>query len=306
MTEDTTQQLPLTEPGLLESLEETARELASAAGAEITAALGRSVSVDYKAEQKSEDTAPTDPVSEVDRAVEAMIRERLAERFPEHAILGEERDDHPAPTAEYLWAVDPVDGTTNFVNRFPLFAASIGVLRDGAPIAGAIWCSTSHALRAGVYHAHSGSPLRFEGEPLAGVAANEGVRRSLSSAPGGAPGRTAQWDNRVTGSAAIECAFVAAGTFTTAQFWGVHTWDLAAGLVLNAAAGRTALIRACNAWQPFECFTPPAKVREDRTPSLRDWSQPVLVGTPEGVQQLRERMRRPGFFERAARRFRRR
>ena len=174
MTEDTTQQLPLTEPGLLDSLEETARELASAAGAEITAALGRSVSVDYKAEQKSEDTAPTDPVSEVDRAVEAMIRERLAERFPEHAILGEERDDHPAPTAEYLWAVDPVDGTTNFVNRFPLFAASIGVLRDGAPIAGAIWCSTSHALRAGVYHAHSGSPLRFEGEPLAGVAANEG------------------------------------------------------------------------------------------------------------------------------------
>ena len=119
MTEDTTQQLPLTEPGLLESLEETARELASAAGAEITAALGRSVSVDYKGEQKSEDTAPTDPVSEVDRAVEAMIRERLAERFPAHGILGEERDDHPAPTTEYLWAVDPVDGTTNFVNRFP-------------------------------------------------------------------------------------------------------------------------------------------------------------------------------------------
>ena len=302
-------QLPLIDPALLADLEATARELAEAAGAEITAALGRSVRVEYKTDGKagksdtSETAAPTDPVSEVDRAVETMIRERLAERFPGHAVLGEEHDDAPLPEAEYLWAIDPVDGTTNFVNRYPLFAASVGVLREGVPVAGAVWCSASHGLGPGVYHARAGGPLCFAGEPVEAVR-NEGVRRSLSAAPGGAPGRSASWDNRVTGSAAIECAYVAAGVFTTAQFWGVHAWDLAAGLVLAEAAGREALIREGSEWKPFERFTPPDRVREERVPTLRDWSRPVLVGTSEGLTQLRQRMRRPGIIERAARRLR--
>ena len=288
---------------LLAELEAIARELAGAAGAEITAALGRSINVDYKNGDKSEEGAPTDPVSEVDRAVEEMIRERLAERLPDHAVLGEEQDDHPLPDAEYLWAIDPVDGTTNFVNRYPLFAASVGVLHEGVPVAGAVWCSASHGLGPGVYHAHHGGPLNFEGEPVETVE-NQGVRRSLSAAPGGAPGRAASWDNRVTGSAAIECVYVAAGIFTTAQFWGVHAWDLAAGLVLAEAAGREALIREGAGWKPFERFVPPSRVREDRTPTLRDWSRPMLVGTPEGLTQLRQRIRRPGIIERAARRLR--
>ena len=298
-------QLRLVGTALLEELEATARDLAQAAGDEITAALGRSVAVDYKTEGKSEEAAPTDPVSDVDRAVEQMIRERLAERFPDHAILGEEQEDAPLLDAEYLWAIDPVDGTTNFVNRYPLFAASVGVLHEGVPVAGAIWCSASHGLGPGVYHAHHGGPLNFDGEPVSAVE-NTGVRRSLSAAPGGAPGRSASWDNRVTGSAAIECAYVAAGIFTTAQFWGVRAWDLAAGLVLVEAAGRDSLIREGNTWKPFERFTPPARVREDRTPTLRDWSRPVLVGTTEGITQLRERIRRPGILQRAARRLRRR
>lgn len=291
----------------LAELEAVARELAEAAGAEIAAALGRSVAVDYKGDgdKPSGEAAPTDPVSEVDRAVEAMIRERLAARFPGHAILGEEQEDATAAGAGHLWAIDPVDGTTNFVNRFPLFAASVGVLRDGAPVAGAVWCSASHGLGPGVYHAHRGGPLRFEGEPLALEArANAGVRRGLSGAPGGSPGRAAHWDNRVTGSAAIECAFVAAGVFATARFGGVRVWDLAAGLALAAAAGREALIREGNEWCPFERFEPPARVREDRPPTLRDWSRPVLVGTGEGLARLRERERGPGLFGRAARRLR--
>ncbi len=296
-------QLQLPGDAPLTDLEETARQLAHAAGVEITAALGRSINVDYKTDGKSAEAAPTDPVSEVDRAVETMIRERLAQRFPEHAILGEEHDEHPLPDAEYLWAVDPVDGTTNFVNRYPLFAASVGVLHQGVPVAGAVWCSTSHSLGPGVYHAHRGGPLRFEGEPVAALA-NQGVRRSLSGAPGGAPGRAASWDNRVTGSAAIECVYVAAGVFATAQFWSVHAWDLAAGLVLIEAAGRQALIREGSGWKPFERFTSPTRVSGDRAPSLRDWSRPVLVGAEEDLARLREGIRRPGIIQRAARRLR--
>ncbi len=296
-------QLPLIAPDLLAQLEATACDLARAAGDEITASLKRSIQVDYKNADESKESAPIDPVSEVDRAVEEMIRERLAEHFPDHAVLGEEQDDAPAPDAEYLWAIDPVDGTTNFVNHYPLFASSVGALHNGVPVAGAIWCSTTHNLGPGIYHAHSGGALNLDGEPLV-LVDNAGVRRSLSAAPGGAPGRTANWDNRVTGSAAIECAYVAAGVFTTAQFWGVHAWDVAAGIVLARAAGCEALVRQGSAWEPFERFTPPDRVREDRTPTMRDWARPLLVGTPEGLPQLRDRMRRPGFIERAARRLR--
>ena len=55
----------------------------------------------------------------------------------------------------------------NFVNGFPLFAASIGVLHQGRPLVGAVWCSTSHALRAGVYHARAGGARWPTGRPMA-------------------------------------------------------------------------------------------------------------------------------------------
>ena len=60
-------------------------------------------------------------------------------RFPDHGIIGEEVSESADPDCEYVWVVDPIDGTSNFVNGFPLFASSIGVLHQGRPIIGAVW-----------------------------------------------------------------------------------------------------------------------------------------------------------------------
>src|SRR3954454_17372335 len=117
---------------LLEEIEGTAVELARVAGAEIETALGRVLAVRYK----GDGTATTDPVSEVDHHVEVVIRARLGERFPDHAIIGEEIDEGAAEARELTWVVDPIDGTANFVNGFPLFAASVGVLHHGRPPGG--------------------------------------------------------------------------------------------------------------------------------------------------------------------------
>lgn len=287
MREDELPDLGL-DDALLSDLEATARELAAAAGREIVAAVGRGITVEYKSAPRSAGHAPTDPVSEVDHAVEALIRARLAERFPGHAVVGEEVDEQPAMGADFIWAIDPVDGTTNFVNRFPLFAASVGVLFRGVPVAGAIWCSASHVVAPGVYHGHVGGVVAFEGSPLA-TAANTGVRRALAAAPGGAPGRTAAWDNRVTGSAALECAFVAAGIFNSARFASPHVWDVAAGVVLARASGKDVLVRSGGGWRRFERFEPPARGRDGRVPTLRDWIRPMLMGTPEVLETLRQR-----------------
>ena len=142
---------------LLAEVEHTAVELAQLAGAEIRTALGRVLTVRYKGAAAGE-APPTDPVSEVDHDVEVLIRARLGTRFPEHGIIGEELDEPETGESDFVWVIDPVDGTLNFINGFPLFAASVGVLHQGRPVVGAVWCSTSHALRAGTYHAHEGGP----------------------------------------------------------------------------------------------------------------------------------------------------
>ena len=278
---------PLPAESEIVEIEGVALELARLAGERIVATLEHEITVEYK-DDGDDRHPPRDPVSEVDHAVERFLRERVAERFPAHCIIGEEVDSHPDADDEFVWVVDPVDGTTNFVNGFPLYAAAIGVLHRGRPIAGAIWCSTSHALRPGVYHAHLGGELRFEGEPVPHGRPSSGVTRHLGAGPGGASLRfRGDWDIRVTGSAAIECAFVAAGIFQSALFAAPSIWDVAGGVCLVRAAGLTALTRGPRGWEPLQRFEAPPRVQEDRTPSLRDWRQLLVLGTPESTEQMR-------------------
>ncbi|HUW11915.1 MAG TPA: inositol monophosphatase family protein, partial [Anaerolineae bacterium] len=69
-----------------------------------------------------------DLVTDVDLALEELIREAVTRRFPEHTILSEERgQDETAPQADYVWMVDPLDGTTNYVHGHPVFCISVGL-----------------------------------------------------------------------------------------------------------------------------------------------------------------------------------
>jgi len=265
----------------LAEIERTAVDLATLGGARIGAALGRLLTVRYKS---SEEACCTfhDPVSDVDHEVEALVRAKVAERFPTHDVLGEESEERPRSGADFIWAVDPIDGTTNFVNGFPLFASSVGLLWHGRPLVGAVWCSTSHALRAGVYHARAGGPLQFEFDVLRAVR-NPAVRRRLVGL-GSPAAADLPWDMRRTGSAAVECAFVAAGLLDVARFDSPHVWDVAGGLALVAASGGVALAQGTAGWETLESFG------GDGTGEMRDWQSPVILGRPEAVETLRSRL----------------
>jgi myo-inositol-1(or 4)-monophosphatase len=266
----------------LAGIETLAVELATLAGREITHALGTIFTVRYKT--GPQDAASLrDPVSEIDRNVEILIRKRLAARFPDHGIIGEELTERPGRNSDVVWAVDPIDGTTNFVNGFPLFAASIGVLLRGRPVAGAVWCSVSHALRPGVYHARAGGRLHFDGSDVT-PKINAAVLRRLAGVPVVANTDEAGWETRKTGSAALECALVAAGLLEVSRFAAPNLWDVAAGLALVQAGGGVAREYVGARWMPMEAFTPLA--RGDEKPDLRFWRRAIVVGTPPAVARM--------------------
>ncbi|NML13214.1 inositol monophosphatase [Sphingobium sp. AR-3-1] len=261
---------------LLARMEAVAVELAAIGGREIMATLGSLMAVQYKGNDNAI-ALMRDPVSEVDSRVEAMIRSHLADHFPDHGIIGEEMAIQPGRDSDFVWAVDPIDGTSNFINGFPLFASSVGVLYRGVPVVGALWCSTSHLLTPGVYHSGGGVGLRFEGEQVSRMP-NPAVRKRLAGDPHGQSG-IGPWDGRKTGSAAIECAFVAAGLLQVARFATPNIWDVAGGIALARASGASVFQEEDGNWAPFASFGV-------QLTQMAQWRHPLILGTPEDAARM--------------------
>ena len=259
-----------------EVLERTAVQLVRSAGEYIATLSTEDLAVQFKPPTVGR-AWNSNPVSRVDQAVESLLRAQLAATFPGHAVIGEEQGVAPADGTPFSWVIDPIDGTTNFINGLPLFGCSVGVLFHGRPIAGAIWCATTHALAPGVYHASLGGPLRFEGHALKRREAD--MRRGLAAEPGRAPEYGGSWDTRVLGCATLECAFVAAGLLRFASIPRPALWDMAAGLVLLQAANCRAVVLRNSRWETLLDFAAGSAVPgAEGAAALAHWSEPVLIG----------------------------
>lgn len=103
-------------------------------------------------------------MTQADRDAEAAIRDFLAARFPDHGVIGEEHGEH-RPDAEWVWVLDPIDGTRAFVTGRPLFGSLIGLLRRGVPVLGIIDQPVTGERWVGV----AGKRTRFRA-PLGGTA----------------------------------------------------------------------------------------------------------------------------------------
>jgi myo-inositol-1(or 4)-monophosphatase len=253
-----------------ETLAAAATRLAHVAGEYIFAAYAETPLVDFKPPGPG-GAQNSNPVSSTDLAVEALLREQLAAEFPEHTVIGEECGVNVPSASPFAWAIDPVDGTTNFVNGLPLFATSIGVLYHGWPVAGATWCASTHTFSPGVYHARAGGPLQFSGDVLR--RRRRGAWRGLASEPGRAPAYAGLWDTRVLGCSTLEFAFVAAGLLSFAFISRPKLWDVVAGLVLLEAAGCRAFSQRGSQWDPLMHF----HLATDPT-GLAHWSEAVVLG----------------------------
>jgi myo-inositol-1(or 4)-monophosphatase len=188
-----------------------------------------------------------DLVTAADLAAERMFRELIAERFPDHAVIGEEAEVLPgARDARVQWIIDPVDGTTNFAHGLALFCVSIALQIDGVLQVGVVYDPIGEEIFAaerGQGCRLNGVPVRVSGTPdlvnamlCTGFPYSVGEDRARQVETFAAFLGEAQAVRRL-GSAALDLAYVAAGRFD--GFWEqrLHAWDIAAGVLLVEEAG---------------------------------------------------------------------
>lgn len=126
-------------PERLEALEAFALELAQVAARVTLPLFRRGVGVEDKGAPDKPGVAAVrfDPVTEADRGAEAAIRQAIGARFPDHGVIGEEYGEDRGD-AEFVWVLDPVDGTRAFIAGIPLWTTLIALRHQGAPVVGLI------------------------------------------------------------------------------------------------------------------------------------------------------------------------
>lgn len=188
-----------------------------------------------------------DYVSEADRAAERAVIDVIQKHYPEHAILAEESGAVGDASSDTLWIIDPLDGTTNFLHGFPVFAVSIGVQVDGRMAHAVVY----DPMRQELFTATRGAGAQLDNRKIR-VSGQLEMERALIGT--GFPFRQADVEMapylgmlgkvvkntsgvRRPGAAALDLCYVAAGRLDA--FWetGLAPWDLAAGSLIIREAG---------------------------------------------------------------------
>ena len=290
--------MPAPDDAELAEIEALAIQAVEAAGAAVARRFGDELAFKVKGKDGGS------PVTEVDGESQRLIAEIIAGRFPDHVFLGEEdgsengTGDEPV-ARDFVWCVDPVDGTTNYLNGHPVYAVSVGVLHRGAPVAAAAWVPWPVSGGHFVIHARKGGGAWIGDRRLKVRQPSEDGRPAknrLATIPGSlramfrvkVPLLGNLGEPRVTGSIVYELAMVATGVVQYALTGAAHIWDVAGGVLLVTEAGGTALTpagrhgRAAGAWRPLDTFDPDFDTTPGAVARLRGWRGVVLAG-PESV-----------------------
>ncbi len=304
-------------------IEAAAVEMAQGAGDILAAHFGRKISIEYK------DKEERDPVTEVDKACQDYLVGEINRRFPDHSILGEEQPEEEAkkakedsgatdpPCGDFLWVLDPLDGTTNFLNGLPVYAVSVGVLHKGRPLAGALFIPWPKPGGGFVLHCRQGGGCFAGEDPVEVYKSDEPVNNRLAGLPGhfsyftkyGKGLRGKAGEPRTTGSIAYELAMTACGVMQYAVFGAPRMWDMAAGALAVMEAGGTVMTRSPKekGWHVMESFVPTWQEKPPTLKELRRWVAPLVVGNnkvaPLLAANLRSRFHPMAKVRRITRRF---
>lgn len=200
-------------------------------------------------------------VTEADVASESAIIASLNEDVPGIDIMAEESaGDNLQVPSDAVWVIDPLDGTTNFAHGFPFFAVSIGLLKDGVPQVGVVYCPMQDELFAacrGNGAWLNGIPIhttttKFLVEALVATGFPYDIHKNLDNVLGQMRAILPKVrDIRRAGAAAVDLAYVACGRLD--GFWEIdlQPWDTAAGWLLVTEAGGIVSNFSGKAYSPF-------------------------------------------------------
>ncbi|MBI5623073.1 MAG: inositol monophosphatase [Elusimicrobia bacterium] len=225
----------------------------SAAGAVLVRRFGK-VKVSVKARANL--------LTEADLESQRLILSLIRRSFPEHDVIAEE--GHASLRgSEFLWIVDPLDGTTNYAHGFPAFTVSIGLLRRGSPLLGGVFDPSSGET----FFAEAGKGAYLNGRRMR-VSSVAKLSESLliTGFPYDRHRRSSYYtgfyaeflelchDIRRSGSAARDLAWIAAGRADGFWEFGLSPWDAAAGLLLVREAGGQVTDFRGSAWKRYQDY----------------------------------------------------
>jgi myo-inositol-1(or 4)-monophosphatase len=221
-------------------------EIAREAGALLMEYFHQHLKIEYKGE--------ADLVTAADRASEALIRERILARWPEHDVLGEEQGLSDRGS-DYRWYVDPLDGTTNFAHGYPVFCVSMGLehqapdQRSAGQRASRVAAVIYDPTRDELFTAEQGKGARLNGETIR-VSKTAALKESLLAT--GFPSQKRHKNPNIffyhqitlrthgvrrAGSAALDLCNVACGRYDGFWEFNLNPWDTAAGVLIVEEAG---------------------------------------------------------------------
>ena len=218
-------------------------------------------------------------VTATDREVEQFIHRKLHELFPDDAIIGEEFGRSRGTIREYVWLLDPIDGTTNFVAGLPHWAVCVARLRFGVPVLGVV---VLPVLRE-TYAAATGMGATLNGSPFKMLERDDPPNEQL----------IAVWSTwyrevdlkfsgkvRTLGSTVVKCLYAAKGSFVGALTPEVHAWDIAAGLPVLWESGGQAYARDGKVYEvmdldPANGYLVPPLILS--APSRRDFMRQMIT-----------------------------
>lgn len=197
---------------------------------------------------------PRDLVTAADLRSEKIIINAIKKNFPDHQILSEE-SGRTEKSSDYLWIIDPLDGTTNFFMHNPLWSVSIALAYKGEIILGATYAP----LQKELFHAVLGQGAYLNNKK---IKVNNSPIKTLNAFCHGREIKNVKrmlkyfsfqkqhsLDCRQLGSAAIEMAYVAAGRLSSIMIPGGWAWDISAGALLIKEAGGIVTDFKGNDWQ---------------------------------------------------------
>lgn len=193
----------------------------------------------------------TDVKHKLDIEAQETAESAIKEIFPDHDILGEESWDKALDNSDWLWIIDPIDGTINFFHGLPWWCCSVAVRYKGQTVAGSVYIPEMGMM----FEATCDDPTLCNGEPVH-VSGTSDI--TLSMLATGAD----KWDldkrafrfmkkisemaqrPRILGAAAVDMCMVACGRIDGYFESGIYTWDMAAGaLIVERAGGQTDILR---------------------------------------------------------------